>query len=171
MHQTWRFKRINGTAYPDSIASILRDASGEKLSRLAESSNASEPMFAYEDREVPQRKRSIPLVGGGGASRGRRLTDAGIRTRSHPDFCGAWQTVTTTAAGLGTPGGLKISSRQRPIDRDRKALFPETRLGRSRRFDLAHRTEPVEVERVPRGSYCIDLDFGELSRAERRLRR
>jgi hypothetical protein len=28
MHQTRRFKRINGTAYPDSIASILRDASG-----------------------------------------------------------------------------------------------------------------------------------------------
>jgi len=28
MHQTWRFKRINGTAYPESIASILRDAFG-----------------------------------------------------------------------------------------------------------------------------------------------
>src|SRR5574341_1309629 len=34
MHQTWRFKRMNGTAYSDSIASILRDASGAKVARL-----------------------------------------------------------------------------------------------------------------------------------------
>jgi len=54
MHQTCMFKRINGTAYPDSIASILRDASGAKLTRLAEISNAAEPMFAYEDRKVPE---------------------------------------------------------------------------------------------------------------------
>jgi len=39
MHQTCRFKRKNGTAYPDSIASILRDAPGGK--------RASKPMFAY----------------------------------------------------------------------------------------------------------------------------
>ena len=95
MHQTWSFKRINGTAYPESIASILRGASGGELrstksaareltslpesnrsvgslnrlllvlsarsaspltleARLAESSDASEPMFAFEDREVPE---------------------------------------------------------------------------------------------------------------------
>ena len=53
MHQTWSFKRINGTAYPDSIASILRDAFGAKVAWLAESSDAAEPMFAYEDRKVP----------------------------------------------------------------------------------------------------------------------
>ena len=46
MHQTWRFKRVNGTAYPDSIASSLRDASGAEVARLEESSNASEPIFA-----------------------------------------------------------------------------------------------------------------------------
>ncbi len=39
MHQTWSFKRINGTAYPDSIASILRDASGGK--------RAPDAMLAY----------------------------------------------------------------------------------------------------------------------------
>ena len=66
MHQTWRFKRINGTAYPDSIASILRDASGAKLSRLAESSDAAEPMFAYEDREVPGRKTPVAAPRGRG---------------------------------------------------------------------------------------------------------
>ena len=83
-------------------------------------------MFAYEDRKVPERKRSVLSVDGGGASRGRRLTDAGIRTRRCPDFCGAWQAVTTTPAGVGKPGGLKASSRHRSIDRVRKALFPET---------------------------------------------
>ena len=31
MHQTCSFKRINGTAYPESIASILRDAFGGEL--------------------------------------------------------------------------------------------------------------------------------------------
>ena len=36
MHQTCRFKRINGTAYPDSIASSLRDAFGAEVARLAE---------------------------------------------------------------------------------------------------------------------------------------
>jgi len=56
MHQTWRFKRVNGTAYPDSIASSLRDASGAEVARLAEISDASEPMFAYEDREVPGKR-------------------------------------------------------------------------------------------------------------------
>ena len=80
----------------------------------------------------PGRKRSGLFPSGGGESRGRRLTDAVIRTRSRPDFCGAWQAVTTTPAGLGTPGSSRSSSRQRPIDRGRKALFPETRLGRSR---------------------------------------
>ena len=35
MHQTWRFKRVNGTAYPDSIASSLRDASGADAAREA----------------------------------------------------------------------------------------------------------------------------------------
>ncbi len=101
--------------------------------RLAESSDAAEPMFAYEDREAPERERSVLLSRGSGESRGRSLTDAGIRTRRCPDFCGTWQAVTTTPAGLGTPGGSKASSRQRPIDRGRKALFPETRFGRSRR--------------------------------------
>ncbi len=38
MHQTCRFKRINGTAYRESIASILRDAfGGERRSRDGES--------------------------------------------------------------------------------------------------------------------------------------
>src|SRR3989338_2309952 len=83
-------------------------------------------MFAYEDREVPERKRSVVSGGGGGESRGRRLTDAGIRTGRRPDFYGVWQAVTNTPAGVGTPGGLKASSRQRPIDRGRKALSPET---------------------------------------------
>jgi len=32
----------------------LRDASGAEVARLAESSDASEPMFAFEDREVPE---------------------------------------------------------------------------------------------------------------------
>jgi len=72
MHQTRRFKRINGTAYPDSIASILRDASGAKLSRLAESSDAAEPMFAYEDREVPGEEE------GRGGSEGARLKGADV---------------------------------------------------------------------------------------------
>ena len=35
MHQTWRFKRVNGTAYPDSIASSLRDTSGAEAAREA----------------------------------------------------------------------------------------------------------------------------------------
>jgi len=84
-------------------------------------------MFAYEDREVPVRKRSLLLSRGGGESRGRRLTDAGIRTGRHPDFFGAWQAVPTTPAGVDTPGGLKAPSRHRPIDRGRRALFSETR--------------------------------------------
>src|SRR3989338_6635042 len=67
--------------------------------------------------------------GGGGEGRGRRLTDAGIGTGRYPDFCGAWQVVTNTPAGLGTPGSLKASSRHRLIDRGRKARFPETWLG------------------------------------------
>src|SRR3970040_682097 len=33
--QTWRFKRVNGTAYPDSIASSLRDTSGAEAAREA----------------------------------------------------------------------------------------------------------------------------------------
>src|SRR3990167_6607934 len=45
-----------GTAYHNYIASILRDASGGKL-RSTESSDAAEPMFAYEDRKVPGGKR------------------------------------------------------------------------------------------------------------------
>ncbi len=65
--------------------------------------------------------------GGGGESRGRRLTDAGIRTGRCPDFCGAWQAVRTTFTGLVTSRGFKASSRHKPIDRGRKALFPETR--------------------------------------------
>src|SRR3990172_1102846 len=39
MHQTWRFKRVNGTSYPHSIASSLRDASGAEVAQLEESSN------------------------------------------------------------------------------------------------------------------------------------
>jgi len=66
MHQTWSFKRMNGTAYPGYIASILRNASGAKLSRLAESSDAAEPMFAYEDREVPEMKRVVMAPRGRG---------------------------------------------------------------------------------------------------------
>ena len=111
------------SAFPEgAIASILRDASGGK--------HAAEPMFAYEDRKVPgEEKVCTTIEGRCGESRGRRLTDAGIRTRRCPDICGAWQAVTTTPAGLGRPGGLKASSRQRPIDCGRKALFPETRVG------------------------------------------
>src|SRR3989338_9904339 len=93
---------------------------------FAESSNDSESIFRSRDGEAPGRKRSVLSVGGGGESRGRRLTDAGIRTRRRPDFCGAWQAVTTTPAGVGRPGGSKASSRHRSIDRGRKALYPET---------------------------------------------
>ncbi len=77
-----------------------------------------------------------------GESRGRRLTDAGIQTRRYPDFCGAWQAVTTTPAGLGTPGGLKASSRHRSIDRVRKTLFPETGWAVVRQ---AHHSEIAET--------------------------
>ena len=90
-------------------------------------------------QDRPGGKRSALVPSGGGESRGRRLTDAGIRTRRYPDYSGAWQAVTNTPAGLGTPRGSKASSRQRSIDRGRKALSPETRLGGSR-------------ERAPRGS-------------------
>ena len=68
------------------------------------------------------------LYYGRGESRGRRLTDAGIRTRSHPDFYGAWQAVTSAPTGLGIPRGSESSSRQRPIDHGRKAFSPEIRL-------------------------------------------
>ena len=45
-----------------------------------------------------------------------------------------------------------------------RRIAPEERPsnGRSRRFDLAHRTEPVEVERVPRGSLAKQVSEGSL---------
>src|SRR3989338_3016524 len=62
-----------------------------------------------------------------------------------------------------SPGPLALRSdrgeRERGCGRrDEKVRLKHCSIGRSR-------------ERVPRGSYGIDLDFGELSRAERRLRR
>ena len=86
MHQTWRFKRVNGTAYPDSIASSLRDASGAEVARLAESSNASEPMFAYEDREVPETRRGLDVLlrnGGVESDRGERERGCGHALRDY----------------------------------------------------------------------------------------
>ena len=79
MHQTWSFKRMNGTAYPGYIASILRNASGAKLSRLAESSDAAEPMFAYEDRKVPGEKE-----GGGGSDGGEAGERRGRKVAGRP---------------------------------------------------------------------------------------
>ncbi len=58
MHQTWRFKRVNGTAYPDSIASSLRDASGAEVARLAESSNDLESIFRSRDGKAPSEKET-----------------------------------------------------------------------------------------------------------------
>jgi len=66
MHQTWRFKRVNGTAYPDSIASSLRDASGAEVARLAESSNDSESIFRSRDGEAPEIKRAVVAPRGRG---------------------------------------------------------------------------------------------------------
>jgi len=58
----------------------LKDASGEKLSRLAESSNAAEPMFAYEDRKVPEEEEVCTISG-------RRWRVEGEETdgRGHPN--------------------------------------------------------------------------------------
>ena len=66
MHQTWRFKRVNGTAYPDTIASSLRDASGAEVARLAESSNDSESIFRSRDGEAPEIKRAVVAPRGRG---------------------------------------------------------------------------------------------------------
>ena len=74
-----------------------------------------------------QRGRGLYYYRGEWRVEGGRLTGAVIRTGRYLDFCGAWQAVTTAPGGLGTPGGSKASSRQRSIDRGRKALFPETR--------------------------------------------
>jgi len=54
------------SAFPEgAITSILRDASGGKL-RSTESSDAAEPMFAYEDRKVPGEKRVVVAPRGRG---------------------------------------------------------------------------------------------------------
>jgi len=50
----------------------LRDASGAEVARLEESSNASEPMFAYEDRKVPGGRGKLP------APKGARLKSADV---------------------------------------------------------------------------------------------
>jgi len=48
------------------LVSVLSACSASPLTheaRLAESSDAAEPVFAYENREVPERKRSVLLPG------------------------------------------------------------------------------------------------------------
>ena len=74
MHQTWRFKRVNGTAYPDSIASSLRDASGAEVARLEESSNDFESI-ALRDRQAPGMERVVVTPRGKAQERGRPGAD------------------------------------------------------------------------------------------------
>jgi len=66
MHQTWRFKRVNGTAYPDSIASSLRDASGAEVARLAEIFQRLRADLRYGDRKVPEMERVVMTPRGRG---------------------------------------------------------------------------------------------------------
>ena len=70
MHQTWRFKRVNGTAYPDSIASSLRDASGAEVARLAEIFQRLRANLPLQGRRGPWEKEEAT------GSEGARLKSA-----------------------------------------------------------------------------------------------
>jgi len=63
---------MNSTAYPDSIASSLRDASG---------GNRSEADVRYEDREVLTKEGASLFRDQGVLLRGTRLTDTAARER------------------------------------------------------------------------------------------
>src|SRR3989338_1635897 len=72
MHQTWRVKRVNGTAYPDFVASSWRDPSGAEVARLEESSNDSESIFRSRDGKAPSEGEAEGSAGeaaGGGGGR------------------------------------------------------------------------------------------------------
>jgi len=76
MHQTWRFKRVNGTAYPDSIASSLRDAPARR-SLGSQRVPTTRIQSSLRDREVPRDGTDLmtSLCDEGGEDDGRRRRD------------------------------------------------------------------------------------------------